>query len=589
MPSTAPPSTTRRSAGRQVVIEVIAVIVALAVGASFSAVIIGMEVNEARVNATSAKANADSGNLSGLITSVEGLQGNVEAISAYTKSPAWLITQYIPAIGDPVRAASTLTTGANNVAQASQGFLDLARQLETASTADAQLVPTAVLTNLTPAANQLAIALQEFTADVESLEATAAYGPLQGTVAEALDEAQQLLPELTLLVKTLPSIAVLLGSQSPQKWFIALQNGGEARGTGGLLGSFAVVEMDQGKAKAQTIAANDQLTAKANPNLLPEDSQALWGPARLAEVYGVNLSPNYPYAGELISSMWSKQTGDVPDAVLALDQRATALLIEAVGGVTVDGITVTGANAVQILTVGVYENYPDPVKKDEFVTKVMSQLIQKVSSGQTSPIQLMGKLASAVLDRSVFLWAADAAVQESLAPSPVGGVVPDEPGPISMAVVNNNAGNKMDAFLYTSVALKGGECVAGGRRSTMTVELFNNPPAKLPTDDYFGRGDREQLFGLDGSADGSNRLRVAVYLPRGAFLSSASPQQLFVGAERGHPVAMFGVELKRGERKGVTVDYTEFGDPALLNSAPKVIEQPMLNQQLISIQQGPSC
>lgn len=588
MPSTAPPSTTRRSAGRQVVIEVIAVIVALAVGASFSAVIIGMEVNEARVNATSAKANADSGNLSGLITSVEGLQGNVEALSAYTKSPAWLITQYIPAIGDPVRAASTLTTGANNVAQASQGFLDLARQLETASTADAQLVPTAVLTNLAPAANQLAIALEEFTTDVASLEATAAYGPLQGTVAKALDEAQQLLPELTLLVKTLPSIAVLLGSQSPQKWFIALQNGGEARGTGGLLGSFAVVEMDQGKAKAQTIGPNQLLTDKANPSLLPEDSQALWGPARLAEVYGVNLSPNYPYAGELISSMWSKQTGDVPDAVLALDQRATALLIEAVGGVTVDGITVTGANAVQILTVGVYEKYPDPVKKDEFVTKVMSQLIQKVSSGQTSPIQLMGKLASAVLDRSVFLWAADAAVQGSLAPSPVGGVVPDEPGPISMAVVNNNAGNKMDAFLYTSVALKGGECVAGGRRSTMTVELFNNPPAKLPT--YVDqRGDRRDLFGLDGAGDGSNRLRVAVYLPQGAFLSSAEPQQLFVGAERGHPVAMFGVELKRGERKSVTVDYTEFGDPALVNSMPKVIEQPMLNQQEISIQQGPSC
>ncbi|MGB3675582.1 MAG: DUF4012 domain-containing protein, partial [Candidatus Nanopelagicales bacterium] len=525
----------------------------------------------------------------GLITSVEGLQSNVEALSTYTKSPAWLITQYIPAIGDPVRAASTLTTGANNVAQASQGFLDLARQLETASTADAQLVPEAVLTNLGPAANQLAIALEEFTTDVSSLEATAAYGPLQGRVSEALDEAQALLPELTLLVKTLPSIALLLGSQSPQKWFIALQNGGEARGTGGLLGSFAIVEMNKGKAQAQTIGSNDLLTAKANPKLLPADSQALWGPARLAEVYGVNLSPNYPFAGELISSMWKTQTGAAPNAVLALDQRATALLIEAVGGVTVDGVSITGANAVQILTVGVYEKYPDPVKKDEFVTKVMSQLIQKVSSGQTSPIQLAGKLASAVLDRSVFLWAADANIQQSLAPSPVGGVVPDQPGPISMAVVNNNAGNKMDAFLYTSVALRGGECVAGGRRSTMTVELFNNPPTTLPTEKYFGRGDREQLFGLDGRADGSNRVRLAVYLPQGAFLGGATPQQLFVGAERGHPVAMFGVELKRGERKEVTVDFTEFGDASVLNGKPTVIEQPMLNQQEIVIQQGPTC
>lgn len=582
------PSTARRSAGRQVVIEVIAVIVAIAVGAAFSAVIIGIEANETRANAQAAKAAADAGNLSGLITSVEGLQSNVEALSTYTKSPAWLITQYVPAIGDPVRAASTLTTGANNVAQASQGFLDLARQLEAASTADAQLVPTAVLTNLGPAANQLAVALDEFTADVSSLEATAAYGPLQGRVSEALDEAQALLPELTLLVKTLPSTALLLGSQSPQKWFIALQNGGEARGTGGLLGSFAIVEMKEGKAQAQTIGSNDLLTAKANPKLLPDDSQALWGPARLAEVYGVNLSPNYPYAGELISSMWQNQTGAVPNAVLALDQRATALLLDAVGGVTVDGVNVTGANAVQFLTVGVYEKYSDPVKKDEFVTKVMGQLIQKVSSGQTSPMQLAGKLATAVLDRSVFLWASDPTVQQALAPSPIGGVVPDEPGPISMAVVNNNAGNKMDAFLYTSVALKGGECVAGGRRSTMTVELFNNPPATLPT--YVDqRGDRRALFGLDGAGDGSNRVRLAVYLPEGAFLSNASPQQLFMGAERGHPVAMFGIEVKRGERKKVTVDYTEFGDAAVLNAKPTVIEQPMLNQQEISIQTGPSC
>ena len=122
----------------------------------------------------------------------------------------------------------------------------------------------------------------------------------------------------------------------------------------------------------------------------------------------------------------------------------------------------------------------------------------------------------------------------------------------------------------------------------MTVELFNNPPAKLPT--YVDRrGDRQDLFGLSSAGDGSNRLRVAVYLPQGAFLSSATPQQLFVGAERGHPVAMFGVELKRGERKTVMVDFTEFGDAPVLNQKPTVLEQTMLNQQEISILQGPSC
>jgi hypothetical protein len=80
------PSTTRRSAGRQVVIEVIAVIVALAVGASFSAVIIGMEVNEARVNATSAKAARLRQPLRPHHLG-PGLQGNVEALGVHRRPP----------------------------------------------------------------------------------------------------------------------------------------------------------------------------------------------------------------------------------------------------------------------------------------------------------------------------------------------------------------------------------------------------------------------------------------------------------------------------------------------------------------------
>ena len=580
----------QRSVAGQVVIEVIAVIISLAVAGGLSVLVVGLQINDARASAAQAQTEAQAGDLPGLIDSVEALRSNVAAVATYTKSPAWLITQYIPGVGEPVHAASTLTNGANQVAAASTGFLDLARQLDHArSTSGGQLVPTEVLTNLTPAANELAAALTSFTADVESITVGAAYGPFQGKASAALQEAKDLLPQLTLLVKTLPSIAVLLGANGPQKWFVALQNGGESRGTGGLLGSFAVVDLDKGKATAQTIGANELLTAKANPGLLPKDSQALWGPARLAEVYGVNLSPNYPYAGELISSMWQKQSGTAPNAVLALDQRATALLIDAVGGVTVDGITLTGGNAVQFLSVGVYERFPTSAAKDAFVTAAMGQLIKKIATGSTSPIQLAGKLASAVLDRSLFLWAADAEIQQSRAPSPIGGELPDTSGPISMAVVNNNAGNKMDAFLFTTVKLQGGECVAGGRRSTMTVELFNDPPAKLPTDDYFGREDRERLFGLDGRSDGSNRVRLAVYLPKGAYLGTASPQQLFMGEERGHSVAMFGVELKRGERKTVTVDFTEFGDSAILNQEPDVIRQPMLSAQQITVVKGPNC
>lgn len=581
-------ATTRRSTGRQLAVEAVAITVAVAVGVAFSGVIIGMEAGAAKTNATQAKSAAESGDLAAMVASVEALQSNLTALSAFTKSPSWFITQRIPGIGDPVRAAATLTTGVNAVAQAAQGFVSIAKELERSSTTDAQLVPESVLTELPTAASQLASALSALSDDIQGLRVTAAYGPFQGPATDALEAAQRLLPDLTRLVEALPAVTRLLGSESRQSWFVALQNGAESRGTGGLLGSYAIVEVDRGRASTTTLGANDQLTAKADPQLLPEDSRALWGPQRLAEVYGVNLSGNFPYAGELISSMWRNQTGELPDAVLALDQRSTALLLDAVGGVTVDGVTVTGANALRILTIDVYTKYPHPAAKDKFVTDLMGKLVSKISSGQTSPITLARAFADAVLERSVFIWAADEGIQASLASTPVGGEIPDQPGPITMAVINNNAGNKMDAFLRTSIGVKAGECVPGGRRSSMTVELSNNPPQDLPS--YVDqRTDRRNLFGLDGAGDGSNRVRVAIYLPQGAYLSSSTPSTLYTGSERGHPVAMFGVELRKGERKSVIVEYTEFGEPATLNEAPEVIAQPMLNAQQIDVTRGPIC
>jgi len=94
---------------------------------------------------------------------------------------------------------------------------------------------------------------------------------------------------------------------------------------------------------------------------------------------------------------------------------------------------------------------------------------------------------------------------------------------------------------------------------------------------------------LSREGDGSNRVRLAVYLPKGAFLGATAPDKLFTGTEREHPVVMFGVEMNKGERKTVTVDFTQFGNSALLNERPSILAQPMLNPQETTVQEGAPC
>lgn len=549
--------------------------------------IIGLGVHDTRASAQQIATDVRNGNTSQLKSSLQGLRSNVQALRDYSMSPAWVAGRFMPVLGNQVGSATAILQSADRVATASADFDVILDQIGTQGQSG-QLISAQVLAGLTPAAQQLSTALADLSTALQAVDLNGLPSAISAPLANALESAQQLVPRLQQLLTALPAITDLLGAAQTKRWFVALQNEGESRGTGGLVGSYAIVDLVDGKATPIQVGANEELTAKGNSSSIPPDSQQLWGPRRLEQIYGVNLSPNYPFAGELLSTLWQAQSGAAPDAVLAIDQRVTALLIGAVNGVVVDGVLITEQNAISWLTDKVYRKYPDAKQKDEFINQLILQLMQKISSGQFSAPRLATQLVTAVLEDRVLLWSNNPTQQELLASSPLGGQLSDAPGPFAMAVVNNNGGNKMDTFLYTSVAYRNGECVLGGRRAQVSVELFNNPPADIPS---YVAGDTEATRRQfpNQRFDGFNQVRVAVYLPTGAYISKIEPGQLYSGSERNHPVSMFGVELNPGERKTITVDFTIFGTAETVNAVPDVTAQPMLNPQTITIEQGTNC
>ncbi|MDP3971401.1 MAG: DUF4012 domain-containing protein [Candidatus Nanopelagicales bacterium] len=530
-----------------------------------------------------------------LVDELGALRVNLIRADNYTSGPAWWLASRVPVVGPGVDAVRRTTSSAGELARAAAGLEEAVRALVTSGDGTfGKAIPRPVLTRLGEAAGELVEALEYTEQQIEGIDASALPAGLGETVARAQGEIASLAPELAGLARAAGAIAKLLGSERAQRWFVAIQNGGEARGTGGLVGAFALMKVDAGAVKLERTGANEELTELADAGLLPLDSQNLWGAARLQHIYGVNLSPHFPYAGELLASMWKRQTKELPDAVMSLDQRAVANLIGVVGPVTVDGITVTGENAYQWLTVEAYRRFPESAAKDAFVLKLTAAVLDRLASGSAPALPTIRALFDSIRQRNLYLWAAEPGLEAQLAEAVIGGTVPDQPGPFAMAVVNNNAGNKLDSFLYTNVRYRGGECVGSGRRSVMTVELRNDAPLGLP-DSYFGRGDRAMWGGGDSRSDGSNRVRLAVYLPQGAHLATGgtgvpgADAPLFTGEERGHPVAMFGVELPPKGTRTIEVEFTEFGTLDLLNAPPIVQPQPMLNPQGISVEKGPDC
>lgn len=580
-------SSTHRSTPRQIAVTALALLVSIATYLFLTSGLAAVELVSARNNAQAAKAAADTEDFAAVVSSVKRLRGNIVALNALTSGPEWLAVKSIPIAGAPVRTATDLISSTEAVAAASGDFLQVAESLIASTGDQGGEMPDDVLRALGPASASLAAALEQYQTELAVIDIGDLPGPAETAVAEILSQVQGALPGLIAVLGPTQVIANMLSKEVPQTWFIALQNGGEARGTGGLVGAYAVLDVTDGKATVVKSGTNADLTALGDSSGLPPSTLQLWGPERLTHYYGVNLSPHYPFAGQLLSSLWHNQSGTAPDAVLAFDQHSAAALLAATGPITVDGITVTPDDALHFLTVGVYERFPDPAEKDAFVAKLIADLLTKLAAGQAGALDLVKALVRPVLERRVFLWSADPANQALLETAPLGGIVPEDPGAFAMGVINNNAGSKMDAFLHTDVSYVGGECTLGGRHGQITVTLRNLPPASLPS--YVSqRGDR-----ADATGDGSNLVRLYVYLPLLAVptqtLHNGTLVDVPVGEERNHPVVINSVELARDETKTVTVKFTEVGSAEALNKQPVVIPQPMLHTQKVSAVAGPAC
>ena len=200
-------------------------------------------------------------------------------------------------------------------------------------------------------------------------------GDLDGTLAGAI-EAAQLVPPL-------------LGADGPKRYFVAMLNPNEARGTGGLMGTYLIISADSGRITVEEVGSNGDLP---NVPYTPPELGAQFikryepGP-RL--VPNLNISPHHPAAGLLWQKSWEEKTGEVLDGAISADVVALGDLLTATGQqVTLpDGGSLTGAELTDFALTGIYEKFPlssdVPARKayQEAVTRDAFDLV----TGSTEP------------------------------------------------------------------------------------------------------------------------------------------------------------------------------------------------------------
>ena len=183
----------------------------------------------------------------------------------------------------------------------------------------------------------------------------------------------------------------LVGADAPKRYMIAFQNSAEARGTGGILGAFAIIDLNKSSFSVVRTGSNAVLySLKDVPVKVPAEFTKLYG-KNPAILQNSNLSPHFPFGAEIWMGLWKKQFEEQLDGVIAVDPSALSYVLKATGPITLQsGEVITSDNVVSETLQKAYKRYEkDNNARKQYLVDILDAAASKITSGQYSKIEMV--------------------------------------------------------------------------------------------------------------------------------------------------------------------------------------------------------
>ena len=290
-----------------------------------------------------------------------------------------------------------------------------------------------------------------------------------------------------------------------------------------------------------------------------------------------------------MEAMYEQYSGKKTDGILFADEHTLAGLMQLTGPVVFRGKTFTSDNVSAYIGRGVYADYADPKQKDLALLGLTKKIFDTITTNSPDLLDTGKTILSLVAHGRFHVWARNVAEQKKIVNSPAGGSMLSPLAAKHMVVLVNGAGNKIDAYIHSSVTYEQGKCQSGSpfRTATIKVTLRDTAPKTgLPT--YVGG--RLDL-GPKVQGGGSTKMLTYVHVPLGSTLLNATyggkPVNLVnSGTENNRTVWRFDNVVGAQSSRSLEVTFTEYAEP---DKRPELLPQPMANDMRISIQRGSRC
>jgi hypothetical protein len=284
-------------------------------------------------------------------------------------------------------------------------------------------------------------------------------GRLSPRVQEWVKQLDRYLPLLELGAKGTLYLPRLLGVDNLCTYLVLIQNEDELRPTGGFISGVARVTIEKGSIIELEDEDSDAVDDFSRP--YPEPPAPLLE-YMLSEIWlfrDSNWSPDFPTSATAAIDLYTISRDVQIDGVLALDQQAIRLLIEALGPLQVEGYNepVTGQNVVhmarQAWNPGDEVSGEWWVRRKDFMSLVLAEAIHQLESGldRTALARLTSATRRALDEKHLLVYVKDKEAAALMAEPGWDGAMLSGQRDYLMVVDANMGFNKANALVEESL------------------------------------------------------------------------------------------------------------------------------------------
>ncbi|MBI4234698.1 DUF4012 domain-containing protein [Candidatus Peregrinibacteria bacterium] len=384
---------------------------------------------------------------------------------------------------------------------------------------------------------------------------------LSARVKLAKNFIQEVSLTLQAISKNFPALLKLLGDRYPHRYLVLLQNNNEIRPSGGFIGSYALIDVNEGYIENLTV--NDVYDIDGSYGGIiepPEEFKAFTSNWRFRDS---NYSQDFPTSSKKARWFLEKEGGPSVDTVIAINQGLLKDLLEITGPVQVGNFGKLDSSNYNLLLSYIIEGKIWGPEDPKHILKIFIPAFKEAILKEENIAALGNKLLAAIQKKHLLMYSADEEIQglfQSIGAT--GEVYKTAKNEDYLSVINiATGGTKSEQFIEEKIQHHTKIDEFGNVIDRVTVKRSH-----LFTDDIYYQWKKIiESYGFDEMPDrlidilgrGKNRVSMRIYVPEGSVLLKTNGSDVMTKFDKDLKKTYFftQMEVKAGNSKEIWIEY----------------------------------